>query len=180
MIIIYFIATFIVAYLLGMKTVTYSISHKSKKEKKKVESIYIEILENSEEIKFTQRVQEFVQFTSNNYMLVYLLDKREVSIFKDDMCVATPGQIDPKLNEKLVKYLDIHFKKDIEDIISIDGYIISKSYYEDMINSKTTSRKRKKEKVELNLDDILDKISKTGIGSLTKNELNYLNKFSND
>ena len=177
--IIYFIATFLVAYLLGMKTVTYSISNKAKREKKKVESIYIEILEQGEDIKFTQRVQEFAQFTSNEYMIVYLLDKREVSIFKDDMCVATPGQIDPKINEKIVRYLDNHFKKDIEDIVNIDGYIISKSYYDDMINSRT-STKKKKEKIELNLDDILDKISKKGIGSLTKNELNYLNKFSND
>ena len=176
---IYFIATFLVAYLLGMKTVTYSISYKSKKEIKKIESIYKNILEHGEDIKFTQRVQEFAQFTIDKYMLVYLLDKKEVSIFEDDACVATPGQIDPKLNDRLVKYLDNHFKKDIEDIVTIDGYIISKSYYDNMINSNSKVKKEK-EKVVLNLDDILDKINTKGIKSLTKSELNYLNKFSND
>ena len=181
MVTLYIIITFALGFLGGMETVLFIIKKRDEKEKSQIESLFINVLDNIKSIKFGQRVHQYVQFKTENYLLVYILDKKELSLFQGEDCIASSSQISKEISDNIIKYIDENFNKEInEDIVDVGGYLVSPSYIEE-INSQYVSEEDYDdyEEVEeyLNLDDILDKINKEGIESLTHDELDFLNNY---
>jgi len=180
MVIIYIILIFALGFYGGMETVLHIIKKRDKKEKDQIESLFINILDNIKSIQFGQRVHHYVQFKTESYLLVYILDKKELSLFQGENCIASSNQIDKNISDSIIKYIDENFNKEInEDIVDVGGYLVSPSYIEEVNSHYTDEEYDDYEEVEeeLNLDDILDKINKEGIKSLTKDELDFLNNY---
>jgi hypothetical protein len=182
MVTIYIIIAFALGFYGGIQTVFHIIKLKDKKEKDQIEGLFINVLNNIKSIKFDQRVNQYVQFEIENYLLVYILDKKELSLYQGEECIASSRQISKKISDSIIKYINENFNKEInEDIVDVGGYLVSPSYIEE-INSKYTDEEEYEyyeEEYEetLNLDDILDKINKDGIKSLTQDELEFLNNY---
>jgi hypothetical protein len=95
--------------------------------------------------------------------LVYL---SEISIFKDNECVAISSKLDENLIKDIINMININFKEEIDDIVSINGYFISKGLHNSPIVTV----------YDLDLDDILDRINKVGYDKLTTHEKDFLSK----
>lgn len=181
------------SFTMGVFSALIYIWKKNKNEISKIELLYLNIFKDIKDIEFMNRIGQNVHFKTKEYMLVYSLDKKEVLLFKEDSCVATSDYIDKKLITDIIEYIENNFKKEIyEDIINVGGYIVSKDYmdsveyyyveeegdeddtYDDDGDTST------EEKPSLNLDDILDKINKKGIKSLTKDEAEFLKNYRNN
>ena len=96
-------------------------------------------------------------------------------------CIASSRQISKKISDSIIKYIDENFNKEInEDIVDVGGYLVSPSYIEE-VNSNFNEEEYEEYEEEyektLNLDDILDKINKEGLKSLTQDELDFLNNY---
>lgn len=178
---IYIIIAFALGFYGGIQTVFHIIKLKDKKEKDQIEGLFINVLDNIKSIKFDQRVNQYVQFETENYSLVYILDKKELSLYQGGDCIASSRQISKKISDSIIKYIDENFNKEInEDIVDVGGYLVSPSYIEE-VNSNFNEEEYEEYEEEyektLNLDDILDKINKEGLKSLTQDELDFLNNY---
>jgi len=179
MLVVTHIIAFLIGIYLGTELLLFTIKRANKKSQDKIETIFVSILNNIKSIKFSQRVHHYVQFKVEKYLLVYILDKKELAIFDGESCIANSTQIDKQISDKLIKYLDSNFKKEInDDLIDVGGYFVSQSYI-DEVNKSFTEMDLSDENYEeeLNLDDILDKINNSGINSLTEKELEFLNNW---
>ena len=181
MVILYTIIAFFLGFYGGIETILHVIKKRDKKEKDQIEGLFINILDNIKSIQFGQRVHQYVQFKTESYLLVYILDKKELSLFQGENCIASSSQIDKNISDSIIKYIDENFNKEInEDIVDVGGYLVSPSYIEE-VNSHYADEEEyddyEEVEEELNLDDILDKINKEGIKSLTQDELDFLNNY---
>lgn len=177
MTIIILIISFLLGVFFGTKIVFYSIHKKEKEEILKTENIFKNVLKNKSSLKFIQRIHDFVQLnTSDNYILYYMIESKEFSIFNGDKYIADSSKIKNSIKNKLLNYINTNFNNEINvNVSNIGGYIISNNY----INGVVDVIKLDDNNVCLNLDEILDKINKSGINSLSKNELDFLNSFKN-
>jgi hypothetical protein len=130
--------------------------------------------------------------------IVYLMDKGVLCIFKDSQCLYTTESIDTDLASELLMEINDKFNNQINDVVNIMGMTISKEEFQikmeemkkwnlnnpnainDMdIDQKSDIEEIKNEnKNKFDTDEILDKINKSGIESLSIEELNYLNNQS--
>jgi hypothetical protein len=130
--------------------------------------------------------------------IVYLMDKGVLCIFKDNQCLYTTESIDTDLTSELLMEINDKFNNQINDVVNIMGMTISKEEFQikmeemkkwnlnnpnsinDMdIDQKSDIEEIKNEnKNKFDTDEILDKINKSGIESLSIEELNYLNNQS--
>lgn len=179
MTIIISIISFIIGVALGIKLVFFSIKMKEKQEILKNENIFLNILKNKSSLKFIQRLHDYVQLTSDNYTLYYMINSKEFSIFDGDQYLADSSKIKKSIKNKLLDYINKNFNNEINiNVSDIGGYIISNNsiiFNGFEINDVNESIKD----TPLNLDEILDKINTDGISSLSKNELDFLNSFKN-
>jgi hypothetical protein len=178
-----------ISFISGASVALLFIWLKNKKELSKIELFYSNILKNIKSMEFLNRLGSNIQFIINDFILLYNLDKKELSIFKEDKCIATSDYINKKLISDIIDFIELNFKKEIyEDIINVSGYLISKNYMEnveyyyiedenDIDGEDDDYDEEDDSPKELNLDDILDKISKKGIESLSKAENDFLTKY---
>jgi hypothetical protein len=126
------------------------------------------------------------------------MDKGVLCIFKDSQCLYTTESIDTDLASELLMEINDKFNNQINDVVNIMGMTISKEEFQikmeemkkwnlnnpnainDMdIDQKSDIEEIKNEnKNKFDTDEILDKINKSGIESLSIEELNYLNNQS--
>lgn len=176
------IITFLIGLVLGIKLVFYSIKQKEIEEISKNESIFKNILKNKSSLKFIQRVHDYVQLnTSDNYILYYMIESKEFSIFDGNKYIADSSKIKESIKNKLIIYINKNFNEEINiNVSNIGGYIISNNYISSFIGDNYTIKSIDTDEViDINLDEVLDKINKTGISSLSKDELEFLNSFKN-
>lgn len=173
------IITFLLGVALGIKLVFYSIDKKEKEEIAKSEDIFKDILKNKSSLKFIQRMHDYVQLnTFDNHILYYMIESKEFSLFDGDKYIADSSKIKSSIKTKLLNYINKNFNNEINvDVSNIGGYIISNNYIN--VIAGNTSNIDTDNKNNLNLDEILDKISTSGISSLCKEELEFLNSFKN-
>lgn len=132
--------------------------------------------------------------------LVYLMDKGVLCIFKDNQCLYTTESVEVDLASELLMELNDKFNKQINDVVNIMGMTISKEEFqikiEEMkkwnLNNPNTLKDmdiesiqpdeieeiKNDNKIKFDTDEILDKISKFGIESISEQELNFLNNQS--
>lgn len=159
---------------------------------------FIQVLKNikSGKTKFKSRVNNTIYIETNlndygNVGLVYLMDKQDVAIFKDEKCIYTSNLIDSDLVNEITKAIELKHNKDINDVVEILGFVFSREDFEKSFNVNIKEIKNdvkkeesdiekiiKKNKKRFDIDEILDKISKVGIENLTEEEKKFLNNYN--
>jgi hypothetical protein len=130
--------------------------------------------------------------------LVYLMDKGILCIFKNNQCLYTTESIDTDLASELLMEINEKFNNQINDVVDIMGMTISKEEFQlkmdemkkwnlnnpnalqdmDLSTNSDLDEINEQNKNKFDTDEILDKINKFGIKSLSHDELNYLNNQS--
>jgi hypothetical protein len=164
---------------------------------------YKEVLENikKEEAVFVSRVNQTIMIDTklkdhNLISIVYLMDKKIVCIFKENKCIYNSDSIDSNLRDSIIANIHEKYSKKINDVVEVLGVTISREELEsklkDFENSNpnldmTIFNKKEMSEVEsiieenkdrLDIDSILDKISKLGMEKITEEELNFLKEQS--
>lgn len=181
--------------------------HKNKrlisKEKEKMNGIYRSLLNSviSGDSKFKSRFLNTAYISTTTSKtgtvdIVFLIDKRDIAISKNEEVKYTSHNVDKDLVDQLIEAVEYRHSSEINDVVSFFGLTISRTNFEqnfkmtvDEFNNLFSSKGKfgavgdvtdvKEEEITYNVDDILDKISKSGIESLTKEERKYLNDYSN-
>jgi hypothetical protein len=133
--------------------------------------------------------------------VVLFLDKRDISIFRENKCIITSEFVEEKLLNDLMESLEtVHYHK-IIDTVEILGMVFSREDFEKQFNVNFDEIKEKtdrmmdamrngsedqsdidkiinKNKSKLDIDDILDKINKVGIENLTREEKEFLENYN--
>lgn len=132
--------------------------------------------------------------------LVYLMDKGVLCIFKDNQCLYTTESVEVDLASELLMELNDKFNQQINDVVNIMGMTISKEEFQlkieemkkwnlnnpnalkdmdiESIQPDEIEEIKKDNKIKFDTDEILDKISKFGLKSLSEEEMNFLNNQS--
>jgi hypothetical protein len=129
--------------------------------------------------------------------ILYFLDKRDLSIFQGDKCIYTSQDVDSNLLNEIMDTIElVHYRK-IVDVVEILGFIFYREDFEKNFNINVNELKERtsqmmkpmesesdikniinSNKNKFDIDEILDKINRVGIENLTKEEIDFLNKYS--
>ncbi len=129
--------------------------------------------------------------------IVYVLNKNDIEIFKEDKCIITSDLVGKELIDKIIKEINYRHGYRIDDIVEVLGLIFYRPDFEKKFNINFQEIKEramrmsreisdfsdidkiyKKNKVMFDIDEILDKINKVGIENLTNEEKEFLNNFN--
>lgn len=177
--------------------------YKDEKQKKieEINKIYKNLLKSFVDgrVKFKTRVNQICHLVSEVEDLgmvevAYFLDRKDIAIFKNGVCVYTSELVDKQTISNLVEYIESAFRSDITDVVNILGLVMSKNEFEknfrikfddlqklkDQLNISDVDDIVKENKIKFDIDEILDKISAYGIGSLTIEERLFLDNYSNE
>lgn len=180
-------------------------SYIDKMDKKRINSIYQEVLENIyiNKTKFKSRMNNSIsietEISEGLVDIVYLMDRDDVAIFKEDNCIYSSSLVDREVIDEIIVSINIYHKKDIDDIVNVFGFIFSKEYFEKKFNIKIVDIKRnmniafgndpevsdidkikKNNDIRYDINEILDKISSVGIENLTVSEKKFLDNYNNE
>jgi hypothetical protein len=202
------ITSFILGIIWGFVIYHISLSIKSKVNNKKlinkISNKFSEVLSNLKTKKalFVSRVNNTVLIDMRIKELdivniVYIMDRNLVCIFKDNQCLYTTESVDESLQNEILSEINNKFNREINDVVDVMGTIISKEEFqnkikelsiltsqsnlniEDLIKESTETEIINEENdLKLDIDEILDKINKNGLESLSKFELEFLNNYS--
>lgn len=147
------------------------------------------IFSNVKLISFNKRIGDLIFFDYTEYTLVYNIKKQQFFVFKNEDCILTSQNIaDSKPVTSLKDHLHANFGHLMNDCIVINGILYSKNlfqtqnqnarYIPDLEKMRELYDQFQHNKVQpeiiLEIDEILDKINKHGMNSLTKEELDFL------
>jgi len=176
----------------------------SKKIIDNISSQFKEVLSNlkKDEVVFVSRINHTVVIDTRISKLdviniVYLMDKEIICIFKDNNCISTTENIDKDLKNEIVLEINKKFNDQINDVVQLMGLIISKEEFQTRIKEIQDIIKNNPESMNIDLDEesnineilnnnnikfdvdqILDKISKHGIKSITPEEKSFLDNLN--
>jgi hypothetical protein len=135
---------------------------------------------------FLTRINSNVTINMNlekygNVSVLYMMDKKDIAIFKGDSCIHTSDYVDKQVVEDITNSMDTFYKGSINDVIYISGYTFSKYDFEEKFNIKLSNIEHteplSKEDI-FYIDDILDKINLVGLSSLTEAEKRFLDEYN--
>lgn len=170
---------------------------------------YLEVLSNIKfgSSQFKTRVNDtvYVSTTLSEYGdidVIYLIDKNDIAIFQGAKCLNTSDGIDLNIINEIISTIYTIYDKKINDFVDILGFKFYREEFERSFNVKVDDLKninlfggminnhdidkneidkiKSENKKKFNLDDILDKISSSGIDSLTFEEIVFLDNYSNE
>jgi hypothetical protein len=170
----------------------------------KINSIYREVLENIYKDKtfFKSRMNNSIsigtEISEGLVDVVYLMDRNDIAIFKDDACIYSSSAVDTDVVDEIIVSINIYHKKEIDDIINIFGFIFSKEYFENKFKIKVEDIKKnmniafgnndnevsdidkikKKNENRYDINEILDRIQLVGIENLTVSERKFLDNYN--
>jgi len=125
---------------------------------------------------FNTRVANLVYFNHKDYTVVLNLKEKEVYLYQDTTIIATTFKENTQEVKHLYTLLETAYHADIylKIITASNGVVMSQP-------KETDVSKKEKEHVHTpSVDDILDKISKDGMDSLSEIELEILKNNSDD
>jgi uncharacterized membrane-anchored protein YjiN (DUF445 family) len=168
---------------------------------KDINDQFKQILDNisSNKSKFINRINStvFIKTNLNDYgdvNIIYLLDKKDVAIFRESKCIYSSESVDKELIKSIVETIDRKYHNKIEDVVEILGFTFSRDDFEKTFKIKVEDFKTKSQpqttdsdidaiieenELKLSMDEILDKISKVGMENLTDEEKEFLKNFNN-
>lgn len=170
---------------------------------------YLEVLSNIKfgSSQFKTRVNDtvYISTTLSEYGdidVIYLIDKNDIAIFQGAKCLNTSDGIDLNIINEIISTIYTIYDKKINDFVDILGFKFYREEFERSFNVKVDGLKninlfggminnhdidkneidkiKSENKKKFNLDDILDKISASGIDSLTFEERVFLDNYSNE
>lgn len=176
----------------------------SKKVIDNISSQFKEVLSNlkKDEVVFVSRINHTVVIDTRISKLdviniVYLMDKEIICIFKDNNCISTTENIDSSLKNEIVLEINKKFNDQINDVVQLMGLIISKEEFQTRLKEIQDIIKNNPESMNIDIDEesnineilnnnnikfdvdqILDKISKHGIKSITPEEKSFLDNLN--
>ena len=176
---------------------TLSYREREKKRVKLKNDIFKEILLNLKNSTFKSRLNNTVYISTNlksegDVDLVYLIDKINVHIFKDDNCIYTSDDVDKEIIDSIIEFISNKFEKEINDIVSVFGITFNRIEFENHFGIKIEELKKRSEiktesdiyqiyhenEMKFDIDEILDRINVVGIKNLTQSELKFLKEYS--
>lgn len=174
------------------------------KYRKKITDIFQNVLDNlyTNKTSFVSRINNTVtimtELNEGIVNVVYLMDRRDIAIFKGDKCIYTSDSIDRSLVDEIIVGLDIFYKHEINDVVNIMGMVFSRDEFENKFKIKVEDMKKgmfggfpkeemsdiekikRQNEVKFNIDDILDRITSVGIENLTPEEKRFLDSYNNE
>jgi hypothetical protein len=129
--------------------------------------------------------------------LVYLMDKKDLAIFKEDVCLYTSESIESSLIENIITTIEDRHSYRIDDIVNILGFIFYREEFEksfgmkmEDINKSFSIKPQQLDSdseidnivndnmTKFDIDEVLDKIGKVGIEMLSEEEKEFLDNYS--
>jgi|DEB19_MinimDraft_2_1074335.scaffolds.fasta_scaffold13421_2 hypothetical protein len=175
----------------------------SEKLTNKVNNIYNNLLENiySDKTVFISRINNTVSIETNIedeglLNIMYMMDKKDVAIFKSDKCIYTSELLDDKILDEVISAIDTYHNDKILDTVNMMGLIFSREDFEKKFNVKVEDlqknmyggpnqeisdidRIKNENENKYNIDDILERITSVGIENLTLEEKEFLDNYNN-
>ena len=119
--------------------------------------------------------------------VVYLMDKKDVAIFKEDKCLYTSDQVDQNLLTDIITAIENRHGWRIEDVVNVLGFVFYREDFEksfgmkfDDISKSLGMRQQQSDseidnivnnnETKFDIDEVLDKIGKLGIEMLSEEE----------
>jgi hypothetical protein len=126
--------------------------------------------------------------------VIYLMDKNDIALFKEAKCLNTSDSIQSEIITEIIANIYRIYNQKINDIVEILGFTFYREEFERTFRVKADDLKKVFDPViesevdqinienqkKFDIDDILDKISATGIASLTIEERIFLDNYSNE
>lgn len=126
--------------------------------------------------------------------VVYLMDKKDIAIFKEDKCLYTSDLIDVNLINDIITSIENRHGWRIADVVNVLGFVFYREDFEKSFGMKfediSSSLGMKpqsdseidnivnKNETKFDIDEVLDKIGKLGIEMLSKEEREFLDNYS--
>jgi hypothetical protein len=127
---------------------------------------------------------------------MYMMDKKDVAIFKSDKCIYTSELLDDKILDEVISAIDTYHNDKILDTVNMMGLIFSREDFEKKFNVKVEDlqknmyggpnqeisdidRIKNENENKYNIDDILERITSVGIENLTLEEKEFLDNYNN-
>lgn len=173
-----------------------------KKAIKKVNDIYKKLLENvyGNRTVFTSRINNSISLETliegeGKVNVMYMMDKKDIALFKNDKCIYTSDLVKVDLLDEIVTAIDIQHKDKILDTVNMMGLIFSREDFEKKFNMKVEDMKRgmygpmevydidkmiSDDEIDFDIDYILDRINAVGIDNLTPDEKEFLDNYNNN
>lgn len=167
---------------------------------KKVNLVYSKLLENiyGDKTTFTNRINNTVSLETlidgeGKVNIMYMMDKKDIAIFKNDKCIYTSELVSADLLDEIITAIDIYHKDKIVDIVNMMGLIFSREEFERKFNLKVEDLKKgmyapmevydidkmiSDSEIDFDIDYILDRISEVGIDNLTPDEKEFLDNYN--
>lgn len=202
------ISGILLTFFLGMyvsRFIDGKIHEKSEKKRlKNIQSKFDEILENVliGKSKFKTRLNSTTYISSHlsgngPVEIAYIMNKEDIAIFQGADCIYTSVGVDKNTISEIIKVINENHGSEINNVINFFGIIFNKQEFErsigikweDFQNSMNKIYEMSKNdividneafnnKIDFDIDDILDKISRFGMNSLTIEERNFLDDYS--
>lgn len=161
-----------------------------------INSIFKEVLFSIDNSRFITRVNSTVTIeittgTIGTVSLIYMVDREDVAIFKDGSCIYTSDKVDADIISNIIKRVNSKFNNEINDVVSIFGFIFSRVDFESKFKMKIengmlyplekeesdVAKIISKNSSKFTIDEILDKINTVGIDNLSVEEKEFLKMF---
>ena len=199
---IVFIWVTFLAFYVGFMLCNFLTVRNNKKEKDEyinlVNSVFEDILDDIIYSTFSNRINNTV--TLNAYYggevvtVMYMIDKKDIAIFKDERCIYTSESVDASLVNQLVNAIKSYHRGKINDVINVMGFVFSREYFETTFKIKTEDLKRgmygpqqevsevdkikTENNTKLDIDEILDRILEVGVDKLSVEESKFLENYN--
>jgi len=171
--------------------------------KKEINDIFQGILDNiyTHKTSFNSRINNTVSVMTElenlgSINIVYLMDRKDIAVFKGDKCIYTSDSAEKELVEEIIMGVEIFYKHEINDVVNVMGMVFSRDEFEKKFGVKVDDIKKgtfgskeelsdvekikKRNEFKFNIDEILDRISSVGIENLTPEERNFLDNYNNE
>lgn len=126
--------------------------------------------------------------------VVYLIDKKDIAIFKEEKCIYTSDQVEKNLITDIIVSIENRHGWRIDDVVNVLGFVFYREDFEKSFGmkfddiSKSLGMKPQSESEidnivnnnenKFDIDEVLDKIGKLGIEMLSKEEREFLDNYS--
>jgi hypothetical protein len=171
---------------------------------KKINLVYSKLLENvyGNRTVFTSRINNTISLETliegeGKVNIMYMMDKKDIALFKNDKCIYTSDLVKVDLLDEIVNAIDIQHKDKILDTVNMMGLIFSREDFEKKFNMKVEDMKKgmmygppmeiydidkmiNDDEIDFDIDYILDRISEVGIENLTPDEKEFLDNYNNN
>jgi uncharacterized protein YneF (UPF0154 family) len=204
--ILFIITAFIMGMAAGLKLAEFISNKKIQKQNDDIlkdrQEQYSEILTklSTGKTRFKTRVNQTVYISvklkdHGKVNLLYLMDKKDIAIFKEDKCLYTSDQVDQNLLTDIITSIENRHGWKIEDVVNVLGFVFYREDFEksfgmkfDDISKSLGMRQQQSDseidnivnnnETKFDIDEVLDKIGKLGIEMLSEEEREFLDNYS--